>query len=298
MIRTEIPLPFVFYTDRSRQHRFRKNCAGQIMDGLLAPNDSLLPFQIRVSSLTAPTITSWELFSVCGQVMTGGEIITDELGNPITDELGNPLTTEYVLGTGGVDYNLTSQAGLISILSHNGGYNLIYNGGGLSSILACGFYESKIVLSTGETLWSEVFHVVEFSRLNMPYLRLCWKNPCGLQNIAYPVGYRNEVYFDSFISNSEPEVIEEVEKDGIDMEIMIFSKIVNKLRFSEVVPDYLKTAIMAMKVHKEIFIKEEGLSEIAVSRAIIAPSIEGGGCFSFVDILLEVDNVLYNSACC
>src|SRR4051794_31920453 len=50
MLKTELKLPFVFYTALNKQHRFRTQNLDKKPFGLISPNDRLLPFQILTPS--------------------------------------------------------------------------------------------------------------------------------------------------------------------------------------------------------------------------------------------------------
>lgn len=296
MITNELPLGFPIYDKREKQNRYRANCYGSDR-GLLSPTDVLLPFQFRVTPGSAPTIASW----VLNNVNTGAVI------------------------------NLTAQAALITIQAHAGGYNIYYNGDALASALSCGIYEMVITLSTGEIVYSELFNVTGYTSGNMPFMRISWANYCAVNNIFYAAGtgaiiqtelgddilteddnpflieddaagsvaFANVVYLDSFLSHSDPELVEVVEKDGLGGENVVFSKMINRMKFSEVVPDFLKTAFMAIPLHKVIkVLTKSGTHDITVSRFKITSNAEASGCFSFVDITLEMDAVLYQDACC
>lgn len=300
MIIKELKLPFPIYAERQRQHRYRTNCAGQIITGLLTPKNALLPFQFRTIGVpvTLPTVTGFSLFSVCNDSAGGTtSIITDPGLVPLTDEAGNNLTTDSV-SAGSPDIDLSSDIGLISVVGFNGGVNFIYNGQVLSQSIPCGFYEAKITLSNGLIFWSEVFHVTEHLLVGMPFIRLRWKNPVDLVDIYYTGGFQNVIYLDTFISHTEPIFTEEVEKDGIDTEVVVFAKITSKLLFSEIVPEYLKTALAAMPVHRQIDLYDPLFSILTdVLRVKVTTQAEGSGCFSFVEAQFEIEDELYRMAC-
>jgi hypothetical protein len=294
MITTELKLPFPFYASRKRQHRFRKNCKGEFPSGLITPNDALLPFQIRIETDEAPVIDSIEVFS-CDALLTD-EVLTDEFDVPLTDENDVPLTTGDFVGT--PSFNLNTDIGLLEIVAHNSGYNIIYQGFALSAELPCGLFEVKISFADGSSYWSELFRVVGFGSGSLPFTSLSWKNTKDLQKIKYETGFENKIYLDTFVSHSEPVIQEDVEKDGIETEIVIFVRQFDRFIFSEVVPDFLKTAIVASAVCREVvFLDPNSGVSIKATRIRTTSAPEGNQCFSFIEVQVEVENELFRTSC-
>lgn len=297
MIIKELPTPFPFYTDIRRKHANRENCHNGLIDALLCPNDSVLPFQFRTLATSAPTVTTFKLI------------------NSIT----------------GAETNLSSDISKLSKVKRKGYYNIIYPGEPLSVTIACGVYYVFIELSTGQQFFSEDLKVVNYNTASMPYMRIDWNQNCSIDNLVYQVGttfaivdeagnpiidesgqvvvtedastsnniYTNRVWLDSYIANSNEDIVEEVEKDGIGNEILLSSKMVTQLKFSEVLPTFLKTAFSAAQLHRNILLVTAGeVLSLPVTRLKINVSEEGSGCGWFVEFTFEVDQVLYQGLCC
>jgi hypothetical protein len=129
-------------------------------------------------------------------------------------------------------------------------------------------------------------------------MKIEWANSSSLERVYYGAGYSNCLYLDSFLAHSEPQYTEEVEKDGIDTEIVVFSKITNRFVFSEVVPDFLLSAMAAIPVCREIALSDPHAEiSMEVTRARFTSNVESAGCFSFIEMQLEVDDEMYRTAC-
>jgi hypothetical protein len=300
MIVTELPLPFQWYPHRLRQERFRENCIGLLPWELFVTQESMLPFQFQIPKGAGdpPTIEEWNLYNACEDNEIPGVGILEEGGDPILEEEGDEVYSES-----DPDTPLISLASLdidlIEIIDNGNFYNIIFKGQTLSAPLPCGLYEASIKFSDGSVWWSEVFRVIGRVNGKYPYLLLKWKHTCDLGGIIYSTGYENKLFLDSFLAHTEPDLLEEVEKDGAGTEVVKFSKFTFKYRFSEIVPDYIKEALVAMTLHRiKTVTDRSGLISFQVSRARVNSSVEGGGCFSFVDILLEQDQVLIATSCC
>lgn len=299
MIVKEPPIAFPWYEDRARQHRFRENCQGLLPYELLTPQEAMLPFQFRVlAGSVAPTVTDWDLYDACAINQVLGDPLTTQDFIDITDQNYNTLLTQGALGSSLVSLP-SADKNLLEIHLKDGYYYIIYKGQALASLMACGFYEARIKLSDGSVLWSEVFRVTEKQNGRYPYMVLTWWNSCDLGKIVYSTGFKNKLYLDNYLSHSEPELFEEVEPDGMNTEQVTFSKITHKYKFSDVVPDYLKTALTAMSMHSsKNIIDKNYLVAFDISRMRVTAQIEGGGCLSFVDVLVEHDDIMVATACC
>lgn len=301
------------------------------MDGLITPKNAFLPFQFRVEGLLVPpTVTAWKLIRVCPQYVTtqvGGEFsvefegsefptsggygpteipsslvisydsLTDENGDALTDENGDPIFTGEVAVTGET-YNLAGFINFLDVETHNGGHNVVYRGEPIPSSFDCGFYEIFIKLSNGLSFWSEVIRITEFDIQAMPFLKIGFSNPVNLEKIVYAGGFENRIYLNSFVAHSEPSLTEEVVKDGLNQDVVIAAVSTDRFVLSELVPDYLKTAISAAPVCRTIYVEEpKTMLSFQASRLRVSSTVEGNGCFSVVELQFEVDNELFRTAC-
>jgi len=155
-----------------------------------------------------------------------------------------------------------------------------------------------IKLSNGDSFWSEIFRVVEYNIHEMPFVELNWGNPVNLSKVIYGNLFQNKIYLDTYISHSEPQLLEEVEKDGLDKEIVVFAKMTNRYLFSEVLPDFLKTALSAMSLCRSVyFIDPKANIFLTATRVRTTSTPESSQFESFVEVQMEVDDEIYRLAC-
>lgn len=121
MLKTELKLPFTWYTALEKQHRFRPQANGNAPFALIAPTTSLLPFQIKKA--------------------IGGTISAT-------------ISIYYLDGT--LYTTVTSSA--VAVKATSDAEYLIYSGGSIAATLAPGCYYATI--TKGDTFYSECFQVV------------------------------------------------------------------------------------------------------------------------------------------
>lgn len=261
MIYSELPLVFPWYDSLLKQNRFRKNCINIAPFKLITPNDALLPFQFTSPHSELKTIIEWKIFNEDGLQVKDLDSDITKLKNKMID--GNQYT--------------------------------YYKGDQLSLSLPCGFYYSKIRFQDSTNYYvSELFFISNFSINTHPdLLRITYKHTCDIGPIKYSSldpDYQNILFLDSFITHSEPAYLEEVEKDGFGNETVVFNKYQNRFETQVVVPDFLKTAIVVMQLHKALsVVTNSGLNIVAINRLLVKTTIMelSAGCHSSVEIMFE-----------
>lgn len=282
----DLPTAFPWYNTTAKQNRFRPH-NGTIKEwGLISPNNALLPFEyaitIPVGVTFGTTVSAWQIFDLNDQL-----VATIASGN----------------------------FSKIHATTKDGRQYVYYGGDALTGLsLSTGHYYSKITLTDGLGndwfIYSEVFQVPEciFSTTTaaaqIPFLKLEWYNDSDLSPIFYNdiVGgiprFRNVVYLDTFVHQSEPEIIADGEKDGYDETVETFQKCLLKYRITEIVPDFLKLAFVVMQMHDHVKLTTEyGLRSGEMHKLTTATTSEQGGAFSTVDILFEEDVAMIKKAC-
>lgn len=234
----------------------------------------------EIPKLTPGAITGWSVISGCGG---------------ITIDL-----------TDNVEYSLFTK-------NYADGLRVYYRGDalyvpGYSSSrkmdLPEGMYYSTIEFESGDIYFSEIFTIPgdrfkagERSR----YMKIEFWNDCDIEPIMYRDGsgtWKQHLYIDSFIHASEPEVEEDGERDGNDMLIPTFQRMVVRYRFSAVVPDFIKIALVSMQIHDNIFIATENNTRSGkVERMSSSATVGDGGAYSTLDVVLE-QYVLVKNSCC
>lgn len=231
--------------------------------------------------MTPGNVTNWSIASCCGEI----EI---DLAPNIADRLG--------------------------IKSFKDGIRVYYKGEALSvdsygSVLKSldlppGTYYSKVEFSRGDTYYSEVFTVPD-DRFKIGersrYMRIDFWNDCDIEPIMYndgEGGWKQYTYVDSYIHASEPEVEEDGERDGNDMLIPTFQRMVVRYRFSAVVPDFVKIALVSMQIHDNVFVTTENDTRSGrVERMSSSATVGDNGAYSTLDVVLE-QYVLVKNSCC
>ncbi|HJV19278.1 MAG TPA: hypothetical protein VJ552_05310 [Sediminibacterium sp.] len=269
MIITELPLSFPIYSSQQLQNRYRENCSG-IPYKLISPTDAILPFQMYFAGTIIKPISEWKIYSETGSMI-----------KDISSSISTHLRTEIRGDKQFTWYNGTKIADLS---------------------LGCGFYEMRIAF-TGITgyYYSEIFYVAGFERSQASsYLKLTYRNEDNIGPIQYEdtkitvsgvdYDFQNIIYLDSFITHTDPLLEIETEKDGFNNELVTFSKFNNRLLTEVVVPDYLKTALLMVQLHKSVVLELKNSSRIlAISRVMVKTQqmTETAECTSLTQLTFE-----------
>jgi hypothetical protein len=269
MIHTELPLSFPWYNNILKQNRYRRNCVSVKPYKLLSPNNALLPFQFyRDNAVSLEAVDEWKIYDLDGNMVKDLNSYINRIGNTLID---------------GKQYTW-------------------YNGHPIVLSLACGFYYSKIKVSgVTQPFYSEVFYLSNFAYdAFTDYLCIAYGHTCNLGPIKYlsmDIGvdgdnrsFRNLIYLDAFLTHTDPAYLEEVEKDGFNNDIVTFSKFNNRYITQVIVPDYLKTALIMLQLHKSVALTTaSGLNVLPINRVLVKTSAleESFGCESQVDLTFE-----------
>lgn len=269
MIYTELPLSFPIYSNQQFQNRFRENCTGQVYK-LICPSDALLPFQMYFTTSILKPISEWKIYS------ESGAMVVD-----LASSISTHLRTEIRDGKQFTWYNGTQIAGLS---------------------LGCGFYEMRIAF-TGVTgnFYSEIFYVAGFQRSQPASLiKITYRNEANIGPIQYEntkitvtdvdYEFQNIIYLDTFITHTDPIIEIETEKDGFNNELVTFSKFNNRHLTEVVTPDFLKTAILMVQLHKSVVLElKNSIRTLAVSRVMVKTQqlAETSECMSLVQLTFE-----------
>lgn len=264
LIYKELPTVLPFYDKRANQNMNRENVAKNCIYELISPKDSLLPFQLLLPAEMYAKPTKWSVFTL-----------------------------------GGIEIDLTRNLSFIfDKITENGAY-FVYNGEVLefaenvSLNLDCGFYYSVLEIG-GEKYYSEVFCVKNFKKSDpTDYVKIEISNSTDLSPLIYKIGsdkFVQNIYLDTFVHVSEPEIEEEMEKDGNDKDVPVFQKLIVRNRMQVVLPDFINIALSASQLHDEITVTtEQGKRKGFVDRLTLSSAVEDNGSYITTDILLEQD---------
>ena len=220
MLKTELKLPFVWYTALNKQHRFRPQNTDEAPFALICGNAALLPFQIKRPTPGSPdTITEFKLYDLTDTAAT----------------------------------NLLSFVGLIEEKHTDTLEYLTYKGNTLTdTVLPSGCYYAKIVKGT-DTYYSEIFTVKSSLA---EYLKLEWSHTCDIDPVMYQTGLVNTIYLDTYTEPIPPEVNEEGEENGAGEFTPTLQRIVHKHKIEIFAPDYLLDALAFMQIHNTVQITD------------------------------------------
>ena len=266
----EMPTVLPFYENLRNQNRFRENVKKNCDFKLLSPSNALLPFVLKLPK-GSPKPTSFKLISINEQEI--------DLSNNISK-----LT--------GVDFDDFCYC--------------FYNGQKLTfkfeeieqDLNLSGFYFVELIIG-GKKYFSEVFFMIEEIKKDYfsdKFVKLSFSDEKDIDPIRYRNGFVQEIYLDTFIHKSEPEILEETETDGNGNKIPTFQKLIISQKAEVFVPDYLKNALMTLPMHENIEVNEQNKREGQIDRVKITASADETGAFATVEIILETD-ILTKTQC-
>jgi len=284
MLFTELPIAFPWYPKIEQQNRYNENVEPVCDYKLISPRDAMLPFQFY-KPIAALVPTLWEIFDVNSNV----QVVN--ISNSIPDLVMRRLESkEYY---------------------YYDGRQLVGPGNNPIS-LPPGYFYSRLVFPNGEMYFSEMFHVPTDGAFNIAdddyigFIRLEWWNDGDLRPIFYnhiepgqtkPV-FRNVAYLDTFITASEPEIVEDGTRDGEDELIPTFQKAIIPYRITLATSDFLKKALMVMQLHEHVLITTKfGVRSGEVRKLTVQSALEASGGLSIVDILFQQDVAMVKKNC-
>ena len=277
-----LPVAFPFYDKKEMQTRFKAKDDFNFPH-LISPNDAILPFQFRRGSDGLLPI-SWKLFDLDDNEISDLSIYIPDLG---------------VQTVGYFDYFWMSPVAPMiigdpaSLKMNPGCYYVRFQFENVSPDLRYKYSETFKVPQ-------DSFSVNDYSNRN--YISFTWKNYGAVSPIYYPKTdspeFLNQIFLDSRITSSEPEIESEVNKDGYGLDVPIYERAVIRYRVTAFVADYLKIALYAMQIHDSIFLSTEKNLEVGkIERVNISSTVEQGGFTSTIDVLFEQDILIIGTAC-
>lgn len=279
MLFDELPITFPWYKKLEQQNRYRENAEPYCDYQLISPVNALLPFQF-IKTKNSETVNSWQILEA-----NSGALIA-AITNLGVLRFKNIEGKRYVTYPGGA---LTTAGGVMA--------------------LPVGFYYSRIQFTGGETFYSEMFFVPaagfsNSSDLNTDFLRLEWWNNTDVRPLFYndlnagKPYFRNVIYLDTFITASEPEIIQEGEKNGDDETVITFQKAFIRYRVHTIVADFVKKALHLMPLHSNIELTTpHAIRSGQIINVSVSSAMEAGGSLSIVDILFEQTVAMIKKNC-
>lgn len=275
MIFNNLPIAFPWYDSLNKQARFTADKEGFNSISLIAPNDAILPFQLyRPTSGQLPVY--WAIYNMAGALVV---------------DLMPFLPNLNVKTINGNDYFWYVADSAMNL-----------DPGG-SSTLAPGCYYMRMGFPDGLGLFSETFKVPEdqfsaFTGSTCNYLKIEWSNDGDIYPIYYTDGFVNVCYLDSRVTSSEPEIDEETQKDGNNIDVPIFQRAAIKYRITAFVGDFLKIALSTLSMHDSVILTTPNALETGeIEQPVFSSQVEDGGFISQVDIVFEQDLLMTSTLC-
>ena len=266
----ELPTVLPFYTDIRNQNRFKENVKNKCKFQLLSPKNALLPFVIQIPK-DSQQPTSFKLISLNGT--------ETDLSNNI------PILKA-------IDFEDFAYC-------YYNGQPLIFKYETIEEELNLkGSFYIELNLD-GDLYFSEVFVMKEEitnSEFSNDLIKVEFWDSKDIEPIRYRDGFKQEIYLDTFIHTSEPEIEEETEPDGNNNLNPTFSKLVIKQKMEVLVPDFVKIALMTLPMHDEIIIFDQNKREGKIDRTKVTPTTVANGAFATLEIVFETD-VLTKTLC-
>lgn len=269
MIYRELPTAFVWYDNIQKQSVRQETLSYSCYYGLIAPKNAILPFQFLKQSEAKPV--TWRAVSRCG----GQEVdLSTNLSLVTAIQVSRGVYVTYK----GEDLNFALAGGSTAPLN-----------------LAPGEWYCEMTFSDGVTLYSEIFKVVaDVSK----FVRLEFFDESDLDPIKYvDTNFKQVVYLDSIISNSETEVVEEGDEDENGKFTATYQRLTVNHRLEAYVPDFLKIALTSMQMHSNVTLMSptqarEGVIDRVVVSSVTDPNVQ----YNTVTMQL-VENSLVKNSC-
>jgi hypothetical protein len=256
-----------FYSSLALQNRHLKPSAN--VHALIAPQDTLLPFQLMVDDVEGAEVDDVRVMDL------------DD-----TTVIWDSTTPDFA------HIHLDKMAG---------GKNYIwYYSGIVINTLPPGKYY-LMVRYNGVDHYSEVFEVRCFNAAGPHnYVRLEWDNDgCDLPPILYQTGFKNVMYLETVIAQEAPTIEQEGSSDGLNNFTPTFQKYVDNLSLDDALPFFQADALVLMAMHKRVSITTHGQRYTGTIRNIVPnmSQVDGGHLYQ-ITLRFQQDTVYKNDACC
>lgn len=277
MIFNELPVAFPWYEKLEQQNRYNENVEPICDYKLISPADAFLPFQFAKTQIGGVLPNMWEVYDVNTQTRVA---------------------------------DISSQIAILDRRALDGREYFTYHGAKITGLgLPTGYYYSRMAWPDGTFQFSEMFHVPEkwFNIAdddNIEYLKFVWYNQNDLRPIFYnDLGtdglpkFKNVLYLDSFITASEPEIVEDGTRDGNDELIPTFQKAIINYRITAAVPDFVKRALSLLNMHDyRLLTTKRSVRTGSMDTVKVSSALEASGALSIVDIIFS-EAILLKKGC-
>lgn len=267
----ELPAILPFYTDIKNQNRQKENVRKNCQIPLFSPSDSFLPFILKLPK-DSPRPTSWKVF---------------DLNNVEVLDLSNNIGLLKAFNF--EDFSFAYYKGekltfqhetIIQDLDLKGTFYLVFE-------------------IAGQKYFSETFSMCEEIKHNSfsnRFVQVKFWDDKDIDPIRYRDGFKQWLFLDTFIHESEPQIETENEVDGKGNEIPTFQKMVIRQKIEIIVPDFLKIALMTAQIHENVEVFEKNKRSGMVDRLSVTATSEENGSIATVQMNFESD-ILMKTVC-
>lgn len=267
----ELPTVVPFFTNIKNQNRFKENVRKNCTVPLFSPSDSFLPFVLKLPK-DSPAPTSWKLFDLSG-------VEAADLSNNI-DVLQafnyDDFSFAYYKGE-----KLTFQhESVVQDLNMKGTFYLVFE-------------------IDGQKYFSETFTMcpeIKHNSFSDRFVQVKFWDEKDIEPIRFSEGFKQWIFLDTFIHESEPQIQSDREIDGKGNEIPTFRKMIIKQKIEVVVPEFIKIALLTVQLHDNVEVFEKNKRSGMVDRVVVTSASEESGSFATVQINFETD-VLMKTVC-
>lgn len=260
----ELPIVFPFYENHKQKDINKENVESICAFKLISPKNALLPFQIEMQT-NKPNPTLWQIVNICD----------------------------------GSTINLNSSLNKIKIFNFAEKKQAVYYGDALPIDLACGYYYTIFNFPDGTYYVSEIFYIPAAGfnvGANTEFMQVDFWQEKDVEPLIFRNGWKQTIYLSTFVHSAIPEVEEETEKDGFNSEIPTFQRMVLKYKFVELVPDFVKIALVSLQMQDNVYIYLSDKRSGKIDRISVESQPDETIGLNNVEVIFE-DDVLIKTAC-
>ena len=266
----ELPIVFPFYENHKQKDVNKENVESICAFKLISPKNALLPFQIEIP-INKPNPISWK-----------------------------------IIGIGGSEIDISNNLNKIKIYVFEGKKQAVYFGEELNFVygsrneplnLQNGFYYTIFNFSDGTYYVSDIFFAAGFKvGANTEFMQVDFWQDKDVEPLIFRNGWKQTIYLSTFVHSAIPEVEEETEKDGFNSEIPTFQRMVLKYKFIELVPDFVKIALVSLQMQDNVYIFLSDKRSGKIDRISVESQPDESIGLNNVEVIFE-DDVLIKTAC-
>lgn len=266
----ELPIVFPFYENHKQKDINKENVESICAFKLISPKNALLPFQIEIPKDKANPI-SWKIIGI-----NGSEIDISNNLNKIKIYVFEEKKQAVYFGEE---------------------LNFVYGSRNEPLNLQNGFYYTIFNFSDGTYYVSDVFFAAGFNvGANTEFMQVDFWQDKDVEPLIFRNGWKQTIYLSTFVHSAIPEVEEETEKDGFNSEIPTFQRMVLKYKFVELVPDFIKIALVSLQMQDNVYISLSDKRSGKIDRVSVESQPDETIGLNNVEVIFE-DDVLIKTAC-